>query len=984
MNHGVKVLKILSLVLSLLFLMQPNVAAQEAGKIRGIITEASGGGPLPGANVSIEGTVLGATTDAEGTYIILNISPGTYTLRASMVGYQTINKTNVLVTSGRTIPIDFSLKEAILESSEITVTAEREIVPMDVSASQVTTQGQELRQLPSIVKVEQFLNTQPGIENMVVRGGGQNQIAMMVDGVMMVDERVNRPVLTSINLSAVQEISILTGGFNAEYGNIRSGVINITTKAPQDKYRGSLDYRYSPPSKKHFGPSWYSADSYYLRAYLDPQVAFVGTNAWSEDIQKQNKQFVGWNEIAARYAADDDPTNNMTPQEAQQLFMFRKFAENGSRPLKDGNKADHVLDTSLGGPIPGMDKRLSWFASYRLDNNLYPYPMSRDDHHEDNTTLKVTSNITPTLKLTAVGNYSQILSVAQNNTGGYYDNTVEALAVATSYGGATIYTPSRFSPFDLSRNSLGFVLTHTLGTKTFYNLRVDRMHTRYFTTAAALRDTTRSYQFGPMAVDEAPLGRWDDSIEAQDGMRLGQHLSTDRDSSAVTTVNVRADITSQVDRHNQVKAGFQLVHNNLAVWYASLNPAIPSSNWANTYQKSPKRMSAYLQNKLEVEGMIANFGVRADYASANTDWYSVDRYSVFYTGKYKDEFEDVVPKEAAKSHFKISPRLGVSHPVSANSKIYFNYGHFFSIPSTTNYYGLQRSWDGTITYMGNPSADWERTIAYELGYDHNLFNMFLIHLAGYYKDVADQAGQVTYHNVAGSVNYSTTENNNYADIRGFEIKLEKSIGRWLTGWTNYNYMVITSGYIGRRDYYEDPIQNRLYGLQNPYQQRPKARPSIRTNLMFLTPQNWGPKTAGFYPLDGVRLSLFFQWQAGSWITYNPNNVPGIEENLQWRPYSNWNMRLTKDFAANGLNFSFFMDATNLFNQKFFNGNAGFDGSTDQENYLESLHLPESPAYDNPVGNDKMGTIGDHTDLPNVESAAYLPPRDIFFGLTVRF
>jgi hypothetical protein len=139
MNHGVKVLKILSLVLSLLFLMQPNVAAQEAGKIRGIITEASGGGPLPGANVSIEGTVLGATTDAEGTYIILNISPGTYTLRASMVGYQTINKTNVLVTSGRTIPIDFSLKEAILESSEINCTHGRFGKPSDHPRPRTTT-----------------------------------------------------------------------------------------------------------------------------------------------------------------------------------------------------------------------------------------------------------------------------------------------------------------------------------------------------------------------------------------------------------------------------------------------------------------------------------------------------------------------------------------------------------------------------------------------------------------------------------------------------------------------------------------------------------------------------------------------------------------------------------------------------------------------------------------------------------------------------
>ena len=984
MNQSVKALWVCPLLLIALFLLQGVASAQSTGKIRGVIKDSSTGNPLPGANVVIEDTRLGASSDVEGVYIILNIAPGQYTVRASMVGFKTVNKMGVRVQGDRTIPVDFDLEVSTIEAAEITVTAEREIIPMDVSASKVITQGEELRQIPSVVKVEQFLNTQPGIENMIVRGGGQSQVAMMVDGVMMVDERVNRPVLTSINLSAVQEVSILTGGFNAEYGNVRSGVISITTRTAQDRYHGSADYRYSPSAMKHFGPSWYSPDNYYLRAYLDPQVAFVGTSGWSEDIQKQNKQFIGWNEIAARYAADDDPANDMTPQEAQQLFMFRKFAEGGTRPLKDGDKADHILDMSLGGPIPGLDKRLSWFASYRVDRNAYPYPMSRDDHREDNTTVKVTSRVTPSMKLTLVGNYSRILSVAQGNTGGYYDNAVEALAVATGYGGATIYTPSRFSPFSLSRNSLGFVLTHTLGSKTFYNIQVDRMHTTYETTAAPLRDTTPRYSFGPMMVDEAPLGRWDDSIEAQDGMRMGMHLSTDRDSSEVTTTNVRADITSQVDRYNQIKAGFHLVHNDLNVWYASMNPAIPSSNWDNEYEKTPRRFSAYLQDKLEVEGMIANFGVRADYATPNTDWYSVDRYSVFYTGKYKDEFDDVVPAEPAKSHFKISPRLGVSHPVSANSKIYFNYGHFFSMPSTTNYYGLQRSWDGTISYMGNPSADWERTIAYELGYDHNLFNMFLVHLAGYYKDVADQAGAVSYHSAAGSVDYSTTENNNYADIRGFEIKLEKSVGRWVTGWANYNYMVITSGYIGRRHYYEDPIQNRLYGLQNPYQQRPRARPSIRTNLMLMTPSEWGPKAGGFYPFEKFRLSLFYQWRAGSWLTYNPNNVPGIEENVQWRPYSSWNMRLTKDFTAGGASFAFFMDVTNLFNQKYFNGTAGFDGSTDRENYMESLHLPSSQAYDNPVGDDKMGDIKGHMDLPNIESAAYMPPRDIFFGLKVSF
>ncbi len=979
-------LPLLSIALSL-FLVQGDLLAQETGKVRGVVTDAETGEPLPGANVIIEGTSLGASTDVEGVYNILNVSPGKHVVRVSMVGYTTVSKTDVLVQGRRTVPVNFSLQASNIAGQEITVTAEREVVQMDVSASEVIVQGEQVREIPAVVKVEQFLNTQPGIENMVIRGGGQNQVAMVVDGILMVDERVNRPTLTSLNLSAVQEISIITGGFNAEYGNVRSGVINVITKSAQDRYHGSVDYRHSPPAKKHFGPPWYSADNYYLRAFLDPEVAFEGTSKWDEETQLQERQFVGWNEIAKRYTGDDDPSNDMSPQEAQQLFMFRKFAEGGPRSLKDGDKADHIGDASIGGPLIPASRKLSFFASHRTDINVYPYPMSRDSHREDNSTLKLILNIIPSMKLTAVGGYSNIESVADGNTGLYYDNAIEALADATSYSGATIYTPSRFSLFSLKRTSLGFVLTHTLGRSTFYNLRVDRMESEYRTTAPPIRDRTLQHQFGPMMVDEAPLGLWFDSIEAQDGMRMGMHLSTARDSSIITTTNIRADITSQIGRYNQAKAGFHYVYNDLAIWNATYNPGITPYTWINTYEKIPKRFGAYAQDKLEVEGMIANIGVRMDYATPATDWYSVDRYSKFLTAKYQDDFEEVVPTEPAKSHLKFSPRLGVSHPLTVNSKIYFNYGHFYSIPRTEDYYGVRRSFPGKITYLGNPSTEWERTIAYELGYDHNLSNMVLIHLAGYYKDVADQAGNVIYNSVDGSVVYATVENNNYADIRGFEIRVDKSVGQWFTGWANYNYMVLSSGFIGRRNYYEDPVQHRLFGLQNPYQSRPKTRPSFRANVMLLVPPESGPEVAGFKPLERFRFSLFYNWRAGGWITYNPNQVPGTQNNLQWENYSNWNARISKDFVTRGVDVGLFVDITNLFNQKYFNGNAGFVSTSDREDYMTSLNLPESPAYENPVGNDRMGAIGgedSHIIMPNAESATFLPPRDIFFGIKVSF
>ncbi len=965
-----------------------NAFGATTGKIAGIVMDAESGEGLPGANVIIQGTSVGAATDIDGHYFIINVPPGNYAVKASMMGYMTVIKENVKVDIDRTSTIDFSLEMSTIEGEEVTVVAERDIVPLDVSSSQVSAAGETVVEIPAVKDVEQYLNMQAGIENMMIRGGAQNQTGMMIDGVSMVDERVNRPTLSSVNLSAIKEISLLTGGFNAEYGNVRSGMISIVTKEGGEAYHGSIDYRFSPAAKKHFGPSWYSMESYHLRPYLDPQVAWEGTSKWDEKTQKQYPTFIGWNEYSKRLMDDDDPSNDRTAEECQELFKFRKFAEGSSRERKDGDRADHFFDGSIGGPVPLIGKALGnlrFFASHRLERTSFPFELSRKDFFEDNTTLKLISDITPSLKMTVIGGYSEILSAARNSSGDYFNSETSVLGQATGYGGATIYTPARFSEFSLWRNNQVLMLNHVLSPSTFYEVRIDRMKSIYRVWPIASRDTSRVYQFGNTYVDEAPLGHFSDSVEAQDGMRMGMHLGVARDFSDVTTINIRADITSQVDRFNQVKAGIHSVYNDMDIWRAAINEAIPSSYWEDTYRKFPKRLSAYVQDKLEIEGMIANFGVRADYSTPATDWYDVDPFSKYFKAKYQENFDEVVPKEEAEKRLKLSPRLGVSHPITENSKIYFNYGHFYSMPRTSDYYGIRRQFPGKVVEMGNPGADLEKTISYELGYDHNLFNTVLLHLAGYYKDVTDQVGAVSYHNYDGSVSYSTRENNNYADIRGFEVRLEKMVGQWFLGWANYDYMVITSGYLGRRHYYEDPIQNRLYGLQNPYQERPIAQPRFRGNLTLMTPRDWGPTVANLKPLGEFRFSLFFSWKAGSWFTYNPNQVPGIENNLQWKDYSNWNARINKTISTGRFEVTLFADITNVFNQKFFNGSAGFTSGSDNENYMESLHLPASAAYDNEVGDDTMGSHGeDYIDMPNMTNATFRPPRDIFVGLRVNF
>jgi len=260
------------LVCITLFVYHGATFAGITGKIAGIITDASTGEPLPAVNVVIEGTTMGGATDAEGSYFIINIPPGTYSLQASMVGYTVESKTGIIVNVDHTTPINFDLRVTAIAGEEVTVTAEREIIPMDISASHIVADAEQIVEVPLITDITQYIHLQAGILSDEIRGGGLDQQQFMMDGLMVVDNLDNRPMMM-VNLSAVKELNIIKGGFNAEYGNVRSGLINVVTREGSPSiYHGSFDFRISPPRIKHDGVKVTNPDCWYLRPYLDPDV----------------------------------------------------------------------------------------------------------------------------------------------------------------------------------------------------------------------------------------------------------------------------------------------------------------------------------------------------------------------------------------------------------------------------------------------------------------------------------------------------------------------------------------------------------------------------------------------------------------------------------------------------------------------------------------------------------------------------------------
>ncbi len=1018
------------LLLSILVCWSASLIAGPHGKITGRVVDAENRQPLPGVDVTIEGTTVGAATNVDGYYTILNVPPGSYTLKFSMIGFAKTTINNVRVEIDLTTTIDAELRATALVTGEVVVTAQRPIVTKDVSASQFNIETKTVEVMP-IQTVTEALVLQAGIQlgsdGIVIRNGGldnalgtrsSNQVSFIVDGFVVNDERSNTPY-AGVGLSSTKEVQVQTGGFTAEYGNMRSGVVNVVTKdGDRGHYNGTFNVRYRPPAPKHMGMSFYDQNSYFNRPYTDPAVCWTGTKngAWDAYTQKQYPYFQGWNAVALATLQDKDPTNDLTPAGAQALWEWQR------RRHGDITKPDYNIDLGFGGPVPVVGEMLGnlrFYASYVNDQNMFIYPLSRDAYTDNHTQIKLTSEITSTMKLVVIGLYGEENSASPYEwttapTGYLMKSQAEVADLLSSTDGMNaLYMPDRYSPSSVYRYTLGATLTHMLSSLTFYEVSLQRNQSRYSTFQEPTRDTSKVFQPLPgYYVDESPNGYWGYSTGSIDGvMSMGGWMNLGRDQTVNSTTSVRAALTSQLDRDNQVKVGFQFTYDDLNINSGTYSPSMSTWTRSQIYHVFPYRLGVYAQDKLEFNGFIANVGVRFDYSNPNSDFYDLTPYDILLSAGQGNTLLPQAPQQKAKSETYVSPRLGISHPITEDSKLYFNYGHFVSEPASTDRFRLQRESNGLVTYLGNPNMQFEKTVSYELGFEQNAFNMFLVNLAAYYKDIAHQPGWVYYQNINSSVQYYSAASNNYADIRGFEATLTKVGGSWITGFINYTYDVGSSGYFDLTTYYQDVNKQRAYLQQNPYQSKPHPQPYARANVTLSTPEGFGPTFMGARLLEGWNLNILATWQAGSYGTYNPNSIPGIVDNVQWKDNANIDIRFMKSFRFASYDVQIYMDVKNVFNFKTLNY-AGFVDNYDWNDYLASLcfswedgdkkgndrlgdYRPNGVAYDplepNP-NNDPAITARNNVrkanrsyiDMPNDVSATFLNPRDFSFGIRLNF
>ncbi|HRR19493.1 MAG TPA: carboxypeptidase regulatory-like domain-containing protein [Ignavibacteriales bacterium] len=1024
-----------------------SIAFAQGGKLTGYVKTTTGE-PVIGATIRVMPNLMefdleelmsgkvkpeakaGTQSRKDGYYVIINISPGTYNVEVSAIGYDKVTISDVRINSGLTTELDITLNETGIEKKEVVIVAKVPVIQKDRVNSSANLNAEEIKNRP-VTSVATLVAQEAGIDGSSIRGGTASETVYMVNGMSMKDERTNTSI-SNFALTSVQEVQIQTGGFNAEYGDIRSGVVNVVTKeGDKQKYNFAMVARIKPPAKKYqMGPGPADPMSFYLRPYLDPKVCWTGTDSkdengipyWSEQLQAQYPSFEGWNKVSEKLLTDNDPTNDLSPLGAQKLFLYQHRKNLGIK------NPDMDLDATLSGPVPGGEQlgNLRFMASFIGNKTMLLIPLTTKDYTNYTTQFKLTSDLSSTEKLSFEGVFQRLDGTSASRSGAFdYFATPQGVASAisaVSFGGVGIYTDNYWCPTTMKRY-VGGVKYVSAPTSTSYLEGIFQINaSRYNTNPGPYRDgVVYTYENGRLVgkmqpyydllgdgsylTDGAPLGYvfnvggfYTNKSGIGGNLRMADGMSGARDTSKTTAYIVKFDYATQLDKLNYIKAGIQFKYTDHNVNYGQYDVYLPSANTRTVWQKYPILASAYVQDKIELEGMIANIGLRMDFYTANTKWVDIQNpFNKAFAPSAGTMIYDSLTK-STKKIFALSPRLGVAFPITVNSKLFFNYGHFRQLPSPEDLYLIRiPTYTNQVDYLADPNLNMPKTVAYEIGYEQSLSDQFLIRINGYYKDYTEEIRSFTYQNGKG-ISYSVPTNNGYKDVRGFEFTLKKDRGEWVQGFINYTYQVSTTGRFGLPILYQEPNTQQQYE-ENYYKnnshlpQTPKPSPFARLSLDFFTPtKNFGPEVGGIGILTDWRLNITAGWRSGDYITWTGSygqqipveNGKIIKENFQWKDSYYANMRFSKGFNFGKIKMQIFADINNVFNFKQMSLYYGFTDTRDRDAYFKSLHLPISEEYSqkyfkytNIPGNDRPGDYNRSNEFTPIVPVANTDALSIF-------
>lgn len=853
-----------------LSLYWPLAWAGQTGKIVGKVTDAETGEPLPGANIVLEGTTMGAASDLEGEFVIINVPPGIYTVRASVIGYAVARVVEVKVSVDLTTRVDFQLRTEALAMEEVVVTATTPIVQKDLTSTVKIVRSEEIKEMP-VQEFDDILRLQAGITvgeegSIHIRGGRSSEILYLVDGIPVVDPYDGSRSIELEN-DAVQQLQVIAGGFNAEYGQALSGVVDVVSKEGGDEYHGEL--------------SVYGGD--YLSFRNDR-----GVNTFLRPGRLQHFN-------------DSNVFDNL---DAVSPFDILN------------------LQGSLSGPVPLTGGRVKFFTSVRYFNNdgwLYgtrvfnpsdssfiPADPSQAVYQATGDRKKVSMNYFKKLSThsTLRFNISPLLkfrlSVLWDNIRQREYSEVRDLEDrGRNHAHYFRLNPDGYYRQKRKDYTIAPSINHTLSASTFYTVKLAY-------TFFDFKEFVYEDPFDPRYVDPKLL-----QISGQNGFLTGGTGMWHEYRTSKTWL-AKFDLTSQVNKVHQLKGGIEFKRYNVffrefeivpkdpqGPFVPSINPRDAFNN--NRYEHQPVEFAAYLQDKIELENMIVNIGLRYDYFDAKG---VVPNDLSDPSGSYRRG--ELTPSKP-KSQF--SPRIGISYPITDRGVLHFFYGFFFQRPNfELLYFNPEFEIDPRVsgrvaTIMGNADLQSEKTISYELGLQQQFGENIGFSLTTYYKDITNLVGTEIR---AAEEPYARFINLDYGKVVGITAALSLR-KRHLGVFLDYTFQVAEGNASDPEDQFADaasvpPTESEIQTVPLDWDQRH----TFNLTFNYRKPRNWGFGVIG---------------KLGSGLPYTPTAraTRGFREtfeNSERKPFQmNFDFRIYKDFYVGSLRYTLFARVFNLFDAR---------------------------------------------------------------------
>jgi len=722
MKHKRKI-NVFFLTLSItLLLLNSSPYAQTTGKIVGNVVDEATGEGLPAANILIEGTLRGTATDLNGDFYIINIPPGSYTIIIQMMGYETTKVENLRISVNRTTNIEVKMKPAIIKGSEVVVQAERISIKKDQTSSIRNVSADEIDVLP-VENVGGVIAMQPGVVRGHFRGGRNNEVSYLIDGVQVTEVFKSEGRNVEIEPEAIQDIEVITGTFNAEYGQAMSGVVNIVTKDGGNEFHGSVE-------------------SYFANYFTRRKDIFIGLR---DDEVNRNKDY--------KFQLGGPILKN-------KLTFFTNFRYQDNRNYLDGVRRFNVNDFSYF----IVDDPDLYYSEYNGDSSHVPMNSAKNLSFMG----KISSKLFKDIKL------SLLYTINDDEWHEYsheYKYNPDGRAIA--FRNTKMYS-LHLNHLLSSKLFYELKLSYMDNYNGWYVFR-DPFDSRYVHDAYHSNAGSGFYTGGQQkGHDERTIKNlstkldltW--QINKNHSIKFGvKSIHYDLDNHSVQIRNKYADTEEEGEYYFDFE--------KMKLVFPNYEPVIiDSSVNSDIYRVYPFEYSGYLQDKIEFDELVINVGLRYDYFNSNTVYPSQRRNPANQTRETDPSRMSKIPYPKADPQIQISPRLGLAYQLGGTALLHFSYGHFFQMPPMFALYENQHFLVAPTDYettMGNAQIKAQKTVQYEIGLWQELMDGMGIEVALFYRDIYDLLSAKII-STFNQIEYGLYSNKDYGNSKGLEIKYD--------------------------------------------------------------------------------------------------------------------------------------------------------------------------------------------------------------------